>query len=575
MTMSALRARASALAETPAWRWVVPTLLTLLTAALYLARLDEPARIIFDETYYVNDARQYLELLVEDGFAVHPPVGKWLIALGIALFGDGPTGWRIVGAAAGTATVLLTYLVGLRLFRSVGYAALAALLLATDGLFLVQARTSMLDIFLAFFIALGAWLLLLDHDRTGLDHAPPTTDPFTADGGEPSAVADDAPPTLPRRSHALRLAAGVVLGLAIATKWSGLFALGAAGVLSLGWELIHRRRWTGRWLVRLRPLVASLALAFVLAPAAVYAISYVPWLVNYEYSHEGRKECETDEGEVQDPCDVGLTGRVAGLWRYQKSIYRFHDTLEATHPYRAPATTWPIMGRPVVYYWETCSEDRANGVLKTDDETGEVTEPEPCVVERRQAAEIIAVGNPMLWWGFLAGSALLVAGLVRRDRTAAVITAFYAFQVLPWLVVPRPVFFFYMVPVVPFMALGLTYAVWAVGQRRAVERTLVGALVGGIGLGLGALAAPGIVGLSWLWWLTVGSVAGAVAGAWGDQRYDGTTAQLRAGPTPGQWMGVGIAVVAVALFVYFLPVWTGIPMSDDLVRQRWWLDTWI
>jgi len=29
------------------------------------------------------------------------------------------------------------------------------------------------------------------------------------------------------------------------------------------------------------------------------------------------------------------------------------------------------------------------------------------------------------------------------------------------------------------------------------------------------------------------------------------------------------------LFLYFLPVWTGIPMSDAAVRHRWWLDSWI
>ena len=162
--------------------------------------------------------------------------------------------------------------------------------------------------------------------------------------------------SLPRRGHPYRALAGVAFGLAIATKWSGLLPLGAAGVLALGWELGWRKRWAGRSFASFGRVFASLGLGLVLVPFVVYALTWVPWLVNYPYSYEGGKECTVDD-VVQDPCAVSPLGRVEGLVRYHRAIWHFHATLEAEHPYRAPAYTWPIMARPVVYYYETCSED--------------------------------------------------------------------------------------------------------------------------------------------------------------------------------------------------------------------------
>jgi dolichyl-phosphate-mannose-protein mannosyltransferase len=552
-------------------RVMVPAVLVGVAGVLLFVRLGHPATIVFDETYYVSDARQYLETAVEGGFAVHPPVGKWLIAAGIALFGDDAVGWRAVGALSGALTVLLTYLLGLRLFRRVGPAALAGLLLATDGLFLVQARTAMLDIFLAMFTVLGAWLLVRDRQQSGLADDPPSPNAVPGTQTETSAPARQ----LPRHGHPYRLLAGVAFGLAIATKWSGLFPLGAAGLLALVWELQLRRRWTRRWSTGFGRAVTSLAVGLVLVPAAVYALSYIPWLVNYPDTYEGAQECA--EGEVvQDPCPVTPLGRVAGLARNHASVWRFHTTLEAEHHYRAPAYTWPVMSRPVVYYYESCDADRASGVPATA-EDGTVTEPEPCVVERGDAAEIVALGNPALWWGFLAAAAVVAAGLVRRDPRAAIIAAFWGAQFLPWLIVSRPVFFFYMVPVVPFLALAAGYTVTVLDEDRPWMGMLAGGALGAaVGLGLG-IAGESVFDATtttarWLG-LGAGWLAGAAVGTWTDR-------DREVDRRPRRWSlgtvtGAVIGMAAVGLFIYFLPVWTGIHLDADAVRQRWWFSGWV
>ncbi|MFP5308697.1 MAG: phospholipid carrier-dependent glycosyltransferase [Actinomycetes bacterium] len=556
-------------------RWLVPAVVTLASALLLLTRLDTPERIVFDETYYVNDARAMLETGVEDGFAVHPPVGKWLIAAGIALLGDTPVGWRFPTALAGVLTVLLTTLLAQRLTGRASIAALAGGLLAVDGMLIVQSRTSMLDQPLALFVVLGIWLVVLDRDRAGLLDGPPDP-PAAPDDADPDELAPP-PPALPRRGHPFRVLAGVAFGLAIGTKWSGALGLGAAGLLVLGWELGWRRRWTGRWHAALPRLVGSVGLGLVVVPLVVYALAWVPWLVQYPYTHEAKDECRDEQEQVVDPCGVSPVGRVAGLWRFHLAIARFHDGLEATHPYRASPVTWPVIARPVVYYYETCSQDRFDRVPETDGETGEVTVPDPCVVERGQAAEMIGMGNPATWWGFLAAAPLLLAGWRRRDGVAAVAVVAWLSQYVPWLAVSRPAFFFYTVPIVPFVALGVAVAVGGIDPRRRWRWTYGGALAGallGLGLGFGLAMA-----LGWQTWgarllpAGVGWALGALVGA----RVDDARGPLPGPPRVRRRLvpTVVLAGLALGLFVYFAPVWLGIPMDEALVRQRWWFPGWV
>ena len=143
-----------------------PTLaLTFIAFLIRVFHLDTPKGLVFDEIYYVDGARDYLKYGVEvtkgaPEFVVHPPVGKWLIAAGIKVFGDHEFGWRIAAAIAGTLTIYLTAKIAQRIFHENKWANLAALLMVLDGLNLVMSRTALLDIFLTIFVLLSvnAWL---------------------------------------------------------------------------------------------------------------------------------------------------------------------------------------------------------------------------------------------------------------------------------------------------------------------------------------------------------------------------------------------------------------------------------
>lgn len=412
-------ARAGALAL------LIPVLLVAVAGSLRFYRLGHPPRIYFDEVYYANDAKEVLDQGVEKGFAVHPPVGKWVIASGIALFGDSSFGWRFGVALAGTLTVLGTYLIGLRLFRRRGVAALAAFLLAIDGMAFTMSRISMLDATLALFVVLGAWLLLIDRDRMWADM--------------PSHPVTTAP-ALPHRSRAYRWLAGLAFGVALATKWSAILAIGAAGLFLIGSELAWRRRVSGTWLREWWRPARSIAGSLLLLPALVYVLSYASWFANFEHTRQGREQCANG-------CSLALP-TIAGTWvDEQVQIYRFHRDLTAEHPYRASPTTWPGMLRPIAYYYESCD--------------GEKLANDECVVEPGNVAEVLGMGNPGIWWPALPAYVVLAwFALRRRDWRAATLLVFLLGQYVPWLATSRPAFLFYTLPIVPFMTLALAYVGW-------------------------------------------------------------------------------------------------------------------
>ena len=141
------------------------SIITAFALILRLWRLNQPTGFIFDEVYHAKNANSLIKHGVELSatnqaeFIVHPPLGKWLIGIGIKVFGNNEFGWRISAAVFGSTAVVIIYLLALKLFKSIFLASLSATLLALDGLNLVMSRVALLDIFLMFFILLATLLL--------------------------------------------------------------------------------------------------------------------------------------------------------------------------------------------------------------------------------------------------------------------------------------------------------------------------------------------------------------------------------------------------------------------------------
>lgn len=148
--------------------WPIAAIL-IFALSIRLWRLSLPTGYIFDEVYYAKNANSLLSSAVEldaqgqAEFVVHPPFGKWLIAIGIRLFGNEEFGWRFASVIFGTLSILLIYLIVKKLFNSEFLSITAALLMAFDGLNLVMSRVALLDIFLMFFILLSIYFLIINN----------------------------------------------------------------------------------------------------------------------------------------------------------------------------------------------------------------------------------------------------------------------------------------------------------------------------------------------------------------------------------------------------------------------------
>ena len=381
--------------------------LVVVAATLRFASLSAPNRLYFDEVYYANDARSMLDTGVEVDRPAHPPLGKWLIAAGIAVVGFEPLGWRVASAVAGTLTVLVTYLAAFRLFHRRWLAALASLLVAVDGLALTMSRIAMLDVFLGLFVVTGFWLVVVALDRR-------------------------------RRAAPFLVLAGVAFGLGLATKWPAALALAAALAVVVGWQVQDvRREHAGAQELAHRVGISTLCL--LVLPIPVYVASYLGWFTNYQASDAGRDRCP------QGGCEVGMAERAWVWWEEQLELVAYHRRLPATHPYRSSPTTWPLMTRPVLYYFERCTTEQQQA-------------GQACAVEVGNRAKIVGLGNPVIWWtALLAYPVVAWSALVRRRRSALVLLVFLLGQYLPWLLTGKDGYFFYATPLVPFVAMSVAY----------------------------------------------------------------------------------------------------------------------
>jgi dolichyl-phosphate-mannose--protein O-mannosyl transferase len=456
--------------------WVATLAVTGVAALLRLWGVGFPNEKVFDETYYATEANDLIRQGYENNpgymFIVHPPLGKWLIAAGIKVFGDSTVGWRVPAAVAGSLCVLILVRVVRRMTRSTLLGCVAGTLLALDGLSVVLSRFALLDIFVALFVLAGFACLVVDRDavRERLARA--------VEAGATSATVWRAP-GLGLRPW--RLAGGVLLGLSCAVKWSGIWFLVGFGLLSLVWDFGARRSAAlGRPLAvsAVRDLPGA-TLTLGVAPVAAYLLGWSGWFLG-ENSY-GRHWADT-HAEYWS----WLTGPIRSLIHYHWEMWHFHKGLESPHPYQSSPWSWLVTGRPVLFYYPSKPAVTGCGA-------------ESCV------RSVLAVGTPALWWAFV--PAVLWCGwlaLSRRDWRGTTVLVAFAAGWAAWFLTPgRTMFLFYMAPLVPFLVIGVTLALGDVlGRANSTElRRLVGLLAVS---GYVALVA---VDFGWLWPILTGQLS--------------------------------------------------------------------
>ncbi|MFF5505520.1 dolichyl-phosphate-mannose--protein mannosyltransferase [Streptomyces roseolus] len=471
------------------WRlsaWGGPLLVAAVAGVLRFWNLGKPHAVIFDETYYAKDSWALINqgyegawpkdidktilkdpgsvlIPTDPGYVVHPPMGKWVIGVGEKLFGFEPFGWRFMVALLGTLSVLMVCRIGRRLFRSTFLGCLAGLLLAVDGLHFVMSRTALLDQVLMFFVLAAFCCLVVDRDRARKRLAAAL--PEDADGVlRPDAEIAE---TLRLGWRPWRLTAGVMLGLAGATKWNGLVFLAAFGLMTVLWD-VGARRTAGA----VRPYAAVLKRDVLPAFVSTVPVAFAAYLATWSGWLVSDKGYFRNWAAEQDAVDPGFWSWLPqwwrSLWHYESAVWKFHVELTSPHTYESNPWSWLVAGRPVSYFYESPAPG-----------TGGC----PASAKEKCAQEILALGTPLLWWaGCAALLYVLWRWLFRRDWRAGAILCAFAAGWLPWLrYQERTIFYFYAVLLVPFLCLAVAMMIGAIiGPKGSTERRrTIGAVVAG------------------------------------------------------------------------------------------------
>jgi dolichyl-phosphate-mannose--protein O-mannosyl transferase len=198
---------------------------------------------------------------------------------------------------------------------------------------------------------------------------------------------------------------GLAGGLALSTKWSGAFAILAALIVLVLW----RRRGSYRSMV-------APTLLLLVTSLAVYVLTYAPYFAS---------------------------GHGLGQWlELQRAMATHGWGLRHADPHSSSPVRWFFDADPIWFRW---------------------------VLVPHGMRGLVAIGNPLLWWGSaVALIALAVTAVRRRSRMLALPVLLVACLYLPWMATSRTTYLYYMAPIVPFLAVALARTLSLARSRVAV-----------------------------------------------------------------------------------------------------------
>ncbi|MBE0600423.1 MAG: phospholipid carrier-dependent glycosyltransferase, partial [Firmicutes bacterium] len=372
-----------------------------------------------------------------------------IISMGIAIFGMTPFGLRFMGALFGALMLPAIYLFGIQLTGKRKLASFGMLLLSLDLMHFTQTRIATIDSFPTLFIILS-YLCMARYIMA---------DPFAVSPGKPRVLTGAY-----LKSLVPLLLSGLFIGCAIASKWIGLYA--GAGLFVLFFYGLYRqfragltayeidtaqlkrteadRVDTARRLL-LKRIFATLAccvLFFLVIPAALYYLSYIPYL--------------SPTGPVT----------LQRILRAQQGMLSYHSTpgLGMDHPFYSQWWQWPLILKPM---WYAKDAYVASGF----------------------GANIVCLGNPaVFYFGALAMIAVFVMLLrkyirkpgvliTRDDHPALAILAIsFLAQYLPWVLVPRSMFIYHYFASLPFIILATMWMASYIRSEKLKNWLMIGLL---------------------------------------------------------------------------------------------------
>ncbi|OLP19075.1 hypothetical protein BST81_07640 [Leptolyngbya sp. 'hensonii'] len=379
---------------------------------------------VFDEVYFPTYAEEYLQ--GKAPWEGHPPLAKYFILLAILLLGKNVIGYRIASAITGAIIPVLVMGLAYRLTGRLRVAVLAGFFTLADGLFLVESRLGLINVFLVACGLVAQILLLVGLERQGQT-----------------------------RTLILCLS-GLMLGASASVKWNGLgFFLMTALLAGLVWIIALLRPES---LPRLGLLARftelrwwQYLLCFGVMPIGFYGLVWVPHILESPDYFAPQSVAEV----LPQFWKTLVNAQIHMIWWHNSTEVIPKAGAEPVHPYCSAVLSWPVLARGITYYFQLQGE---------------------------QYQVINALGNPILWWlSTLAIGALSIAGLRQIQPATAFVLIGYAANYLPWLIVKRCLFLYHYMSaaVFSFIALALV-SDWLLRYPRWRYLALTG--IGAIGL---------------------------------------------------------------------------------------------
>jgi len=377
----------------------------------------------FDEVFYPTYGLNYI--LGETFFSVHPPVGTYLISLsiyiyhllpwtepalsaGINLLEINPVSYRWLNVISGTFIIYLAYKLCIELFDKKHLALLAAVFFALDGSLLVDSRFGLINVYLSLFGLLSALFLLKYFKGKG--------------------------------NLTFLLIGCFMLGLTFSIKWNGLgfwlmSILFALFILFLNKHL--KKDLKEASLITVNNF-KTYFLCMLFLPFMGYLIFWIP--------------------------DVFMNGTNVVDRHFQMFFYHTDYADQKYHPYSSSWFTWPIMLRPIAYYFSSYEMlDVSGSAIKMY--TAVHLFPNPALTFFSSIAVFIMSLN---WLNSF--SRFLSSNAYDSDfvATSFILFGYYA-NFLPWALVSRSAFIYHYQASACFSFIALAYLLYRISLKERLE----------------------------------------------------------------------------------------------------------
>jgi len=213
---------------------------------------------------------------------------------------------------------------------------------------------------------------------------------------------------LENNPKAYLVSAIISFAVSSACKWSGIFGIIGALIILVYYKYKEHR---------VKDNFALILFLFFILTAAVYLASFIPFFVQ--------------------------KNGIAKFITYHVNSIKFHYEPEFKHVYLSKAWSWPLLIRPIWFYFKDFTPEKYIG--------------------------IICMGNPFIWWSFIPFYFYIIFDFIKikKPELFFIICGYFSLYAF-WFIALKGGFFYYMAPASIFMYLTITYALnklWKNNQK--------------------------------------------------------------------------------------------------------------